>query len=297
MIVRSFLFALVSLVVFLALGGTRSALGEQMSSPLNVATYNLRLDLESDGANAWPQRKAMVLSLIRYHEFDIFGTQEGLPHQIRDLEELSEFARAGVGRDDGQAAGEHAAIFFRKARFLELARGDFWLSETPNKPSKGWDARCCNRLASWVRLQDRVTGRILLVASVHFDHEGVVAQRESAKLLLRWIAEHRRSDTVICLGDFNSTPETEQIKAMRSVLRDAREITRLPPYGPRDTFNDFKFGTAPTPLIDYIFVDNNVRVLKYATLTDSNGVRYPSDHFPVVARVEIDAKRSVGLAK
>ncbi|MBL8311264.1 MAG: endonuclease/exonuclease/phosphatase family protein [Burkholderiales bacterium] len=264
------------------------------SSMLNVATYNLRLNLKSDGANAWPKRKAMVQALIRYHEFDIFGTQEGLPEQIRDLEEMTEYARAGVGRDDGKAAGEHAAIFFRKARFAERARGDFWLSETPDKPSKGWDARCCNRLVSWVRLQDRTSGRSLLVLSAHFDHEGIVARRESATLLLRWIAEHRGDDTVICLGDFNSTPDTEQIKAMRGVLQDAREVTLEPPYGPRETFNDFKFGAAPEPLIDYIFVDANVRVHKYATLTDSNGVRYPSDHFPVVARIEVLAGRAAG---
>lgn len=273
------------------------AQSEPTLAQINVATYNLRLDLKSDGANAWPQRKTMVQSLIRYHEFDIFGTQEGLPEQIRDLEELSEFARAGVGRDDGKSGGEHAAIFFRKSRFVELARGDFWLSETPDMPSKGWDARCCNRLASWVRLRDRVSDQVLLVISVHFDHEGVIARRESAKLLLRWVAENRRSDTVICMGDFNSTPETEQIGAMQSVFLSAHEASSSPPYGPRGTFNNFDFGALPSQLIDYIFVDRNVRVLKYATLTDSNGVRYPSDHFPVVARIEIDTKETKGKRK
>lgn len=287
----------VAALLLVIVAWTHQAHGEPKSAPLNVATYNLRLDLKSDGSNAWPQRKAMVQSLIRYHEFDIFGTQEGLPNQIRDLEELTEFTRAGVGRDDGKSDGEHSAIFFRKTRFTELGRGDFWLSESPDKPSKGWDARCCNRLASWVRLRDRASGEVLLVVSVHFDHEGVLARFESAKLLLRWIADNRRDDTVICLGDFNSSPDTAQIKAMRSAFRDAREVTLLPAYGPKETFNGFAIGTSPDPLIDYIFVDHNVRVLKYATLTDSNGVRYPSDHFPVVVRIEIDPHNRTGLRK
>jgi len=259
--------------------------------PLNVASYNLRLNTPDDGPNVWAQRVEAVKALVRYHEFDLFGTQEGQPEQIRDLEALSEFEHVGVGRDDGRDAGEHSSIFYRRARFQRLAHGDFWLSETPDRPSKGWDARCCNRLASWVRLQERRGGQRLLVVSVHFDHEGPIARRESAQLLLRWLAEQRRQhpgDHVIALGDFNSTPDTEQIQAMRGQLRDARRVSLTPPYGPPASFNAFKFGSAPELLIDYIFLSPRIRVLKYAVLTDSNGQRYPSDHFPVLARLQLD---------
>jgi len=256
--------------------------------PINVATYNLRLNTPSDGPNVWGLRRDAVKALIQYHEFDLFGTQEALPEQIKDLETLTEYAHVGVGRDDGKNAGEHSAIFYKHTRFALLAHGDFWLSETPDRPSKGWDAHCCNRLATWVRLRDRISGKTLLALSVHFDHEGEVARRESAKLLLNWLKNQEASDAIIALGDFNSTPDTEQIVAMKAAMRDARTASLSPAYGPLATFNDFKLGLAPDKLIDYIFLGPNIRVLKYAVLTDSNGQRYPSDHFPVLARIELE---------
>ncbi len=257
-------------------------------SAFDVATYNVRLNTPADGANAWSQRADAVRALIRYHEIDLLGTQEGLPEQIADLAEMKEFAHVGVGRDDGKNAGEHSAIFFRRARFALLEHGDYWLSETPDQPSKGWDARCCNRLATWVRLQDKPSRKRLLVLSVHFDHEGQMAQRESAKLVLRWLREQAAGDAVIVLGDFNSTPDTEPIVRMSSELRDARAASLTPPYGPSATFNSFRVGMEPSKRIDYIFVSPRLRVLKFAVLTDSDGTRYPSDHFPVLARIQFE---------
>ncbi len=215
------------------------------------------------------------------------GTQEGLPAQIDALAEMNEYAHVGVGRDGGNA-GEHSAIFYRQARFALLTHGDFWLSETPDKPSKGWDARCCNRLATWVRLQDKLSRKTLLAVSVHFDHQGQVAKRESAKLVLGWLERQTRGDAVIVMGDFNSTPTTEQIVRMSTALRDASAVSLEPAFGPSATFNDFKFGQAPRERIDYIFLGPEVRVLKFAVLTDSDGTRYPSDHFPVLARIELE---------
>jgi endonuclease/exonuclease/phosphatase family metal-dependent hydrolase len=257
------------------------------AEPLRVATYNLRLNTPDDGANVWAARKDMVQALVRHHGFDLWGTQEGLPEQIADLAQMREYAHVGVGRDDGRDEGEHSTIFFRRSRFALLATGDFWLSETPDKPSVGWDGRCCNRLATWARLRDKATGRRLLVLSAHFDHEGRVAQHESALLILRWLKAHRGSDLVIALGDFNATPDTPGVQAMRAAYRDARLASETPPYGPEATFNDFRFGTAPQKLIDYVFVDPRIRVLGYAVLTDSDGVRYPSDHFPVLVRLQL----------
>jgi endonuclease/exonuclease/phosphatase family metal-dependent hydrolase len=255
------------------------------SAPINIATYNLRNSHAQDGPNAWPARKDMVTALIRYHEFDIFGTQEGYADQIADLAQMDEFNHVGVGRDDGKSAGEHSAIFFRKDRFTLLDKGDFWLSETPDRPSFGWDARCCHRLASWARLRDRSSSRVLFVFSVHFDHEGEVARRASADLMLRKIAEIARGEPAICVGDFNSTPDTVQIRTMSKTMRDARQASKAPPYGPAATFNDFHLDRAPTERIDYVFVDRHFDVLKYAALSDTLDQRYPSDHFPVVARV------------
>ena len=264
------------------------AAGAASSSPeFNIATYNLRLNTASDGPNAWPHRVDAVKALIHYHEFDIVGTQEGLSEQIADLDTMPGFAHVGVGRDDGKNAGEHSAIFYRTARFDLEKHGDYWLSETPDKPSKGWDAKCCNRIASWARLHDRITGKRFFVFNVHFDHQGEVARRESAKLMLRKIKEIASDSTVICVGDFNSTPETEQIKTMKSALRDAREASAQPPYGPEGTFEDFKLDSSLPERIDYIFVGPKIEVLKYGVLTDSVDARFPSDHLPVVARVRL----------
>jgi endonuclease/exonuclease/phosphatase family metal-dependent hydrolase len=255
---------------------------------VNVATYNLRLNTDDDGANAWPHRREAVKALIRYHEFDLFGTQEGQPEQIDELAAMTEFAHVGVGRDDGLRGGEHAAIFYRKARFKLEKHGDFWLSQTPDRPSKGWDATCCNRIATWARLFDRANGRRFFVFNVHFDHQGVVARRESAQLMLRKIREIAGSAAVICLGDFNSTPETEQIRALSAAFADAHAVSRTPPYGPLGPFTGFKRDAPRTDRIDYVFVSAPWRVLKYGVLSDNLGSRYPSDHHPVAVRLALD---------
>ncbi|HEY5799568.1 MAG TPA: endonuclease/exonuclease/phosphatase family protein, partial [Burkholderiaceae bacterium] len=200
------------------------------AAPLNVATYNLRYDNPKDGDNAWPHRKELVKSLIRYHDFDVFSTQEGLAHQLDELATMAEYAFVGIGRDDGKRGGEHSAIFYKRERFTLLRSGDFWLSQTPDKPGLGWDAKCCNRIASWAQLRDRHTGKRFYFFSVHFDHEGEVARRESAKLMVKKIAEIAGSEPVICAGDFNSVPETEQIATMQSVLADSMRISAAPPY-------------------------------------------------------------------
>ena len=191
-----------------------------------VATYNLRQNNAHDGINAWPNRKEEVKSLILYHDFDIFGTQEGFIGQLNDLLEMKEFAYTGHGREDGKDAGEHSAIFYRKDRFKLLQNGDFWLSETPDKPGLGWDATCCNRICSWAKFRDMETSIEFFFFCVHFDHQGVVARKESGKLMVKKIQEIAGKYPVFCVGDFNSTPETEQIKTMQTLLNDSRQIDR-----------------------------------------------------------------------
>jgi len=281
------MLAVLAMVGLLACNVSAAA-GAGPSPSFHIASYNLRLNLASDGPNAWPKRAEAVKALIRYHEFDVFGTQEGLPEQIDELARMDEFAHVGVGRDDGKRAGEHSAIFFRKARFEALSQGDFWLSQTPEVPSKGWDARCCNRLASWVQLRDRESQRRFFVFSVHFDHEGEVARKESAQLLLRKVKEIAGTAPVFCLGDFNSTPETEQIQRMQTALRDAYLVSQSPPYGPVGTFNAFKIDAEMKARIDYVFVSAGISVLKYGVLSDSLSGRFPSDHHPLLLRVRLD---------
>ncbi|TDB65956.1 endonuclease/exonuclease/phosphatase family protein [Arundinibacter roseus] len=275
---KSILFLIICLVC-------QQAVFAQRDTPITVASYNLRYNTPNDGVNAWPNRKEHVKSLIRYHEFDLFGTQEVLRGQIEDVAELSEFGFLGKGRDDGKEGGEHSAIFYKKDRFKVLDSGDFWLSETPDVPGKGWDATCCNRICSWAKFQDLKTKKQFYFFSVHFDHQGVKARQESGKLMVRKIKEIAKNIPAICVGDFNSTPETEQIKAMETILQDTYKVSAQPPYGPVGTFNSFKFDAPMENRIDYIFVSKEFNVLKYGVLTDAREQRYPSDHQPVVAKV------------
>ncbi|MDR1860343.1 MAG: endonuclease/exonuclease/phosphatase family protein [Bacteroidales bacterium] len=253
---------------------------------IRVATYNLRLNTTGDGENAWPNRKEEVKALIRFHDFEIFGTQEGLPEQISDLCEMSEYRYIGGGRDDGKNKGEHSAIFYKPARFQLLDSGDFWLRETPETPGKGWDATCCNRICSWGKFKDLQSRKTFFFFNVHFDHQGVVARRESGKLMVQKIREIAGDNVVICTGDFNSTPDSEQIHTMKGLLNDAREISVAPPYGPEGTFNGWDFNAPLKTRIDYVFLSKQITALKYGVLTDSKNRRYPSDHQPVVVDIE-----------
>lgn len=277
---------LLALLVGLLLGLLQAAPAMAQTS-FNAATYNLRLNTPHDGANAWPHRREAVRALVRYHEIDLLGTQEALIDQVEDLAAMPGFATVGVGRDDGRRAGEHAAIFYRTQRFELLGKGDFWLSPTPDVPGKGWDARCCNRLASWAQLRDKSSGRVFFAFSVHFDHEGQVARRESAQLMLRQMRAIAGSAPVLCLGDLNATPDSEPVRIMLGGLRDAFRVSEIPPYGPVGTFNGFKLDAALLDRIDYVFVSDEWRVLRYGALTDSQDARFPSDHLPVVTRLAL----------
>lgn len=255
----------------------------QQNPEIKVSSYNLRMDTPKDSLNAWPLRKDKVKALIQYHDFDIVGTQEGFIHQIKDLLEMPGFAYVGAGRDDGKTAGEHSAILYKTDLFKLLDSGNFWLRENPDEPGLGWDATCCNRIASWALFEDKRNKRQFYVFNAHFDHQGVVARRESGKLMVEKIQEIAKGKPVICTGDFNSTPETEQIVSLSALLGDAYAVSKMPPYGPVGTSNGFRFDAALKNRIDYIFVSRDFEVSKYAVLTDAQDQRYPSDHLPVVA--------------
>ena len=143
------------LIIFVSLLFLAMAYGKaEDKEVLKIATFNLRMDTPSDGENAWFHRKDMVNDLIRFYGFDLFGTQEGFTHQLNDILRLSDYRFIGVGRDDGKDAGEHCAIFYRSDRFKVLDQGDFWLSEHPEKPGRGWDGTCCNRICTWGKFED-----------------------------------------------------------------------------------------------------------------------------------------------
>ncbi|MFT3902012.1 MAG: endonuclease/exonuclease/phosphatase family protein [Niabella sp.] len=252
---------------------------------LTVATYNLRYDNLQDKGNLWKDRKAAVAALINFHDFDVFGIQEGLQNQLDDiLSTLPQYVRYGKGRDDGKEGGEHSAIFYKKDKFKLLGSGDFWLSETPDKPGLGWDATCCNRICSWVYLYDLKSKKKFYFFNTHFDHQGKVARMESAKLMVQKIKQIAGNTDAILTGDFNGGRETEwyQSLANSGTLHDTyKDVKR--PYENNGSFNNFGKGETGEGVIDHIFGTSRVSATKWGILTDTYHGKYTSDHFPVMA--------------
>jgi endonuclease/exonuclease/phosphatase family metal-dependent hydrolase len=255
---------------------------------INLITYNIRFNNPNDGINAWPNRSEMVAALLQFHEAEIFGMEEALTGQIKDIEkQLPKIKHIGVGRDDGKEAGEFSPIFYDTTKFKLLDYGWFWLSETPDKPGYGWDAHY-NRICTWAKLKPS-KGKTFLYLNTHLDHQGDIARAESAKLILKKINElNNKHFPVILSGDFNLTPETAPIKYIKQYLRDSKEISQEPPYGPDGTFNNFEYTSKLPDRIDYVFVNEKVTVLKYGVLTDSKDNRFPSDHLPVFVKLKLN---------
>ncbi len=264
------------------------------SEPIRVMTFNIRLNTPADSTNAWPNRKDLAARLIQFHDADLVGMQEALPDQVTDLaDRLPDFGWIGVGRDDGKSGGEYCPIFYRKNRFRILENGTFWLSETPDSVSRGWDA-ACNRIVTWAKFKDRNSNQTFYLFNTHLDHLGQIARRESALLIKRRIRSVAKKFPVVLIGDFNATPDSEPIRILLTPepawhLIDSKWISKLPHYGPSYTFTGFD----PTPKpswdpIDYIFVTPDVNVVKHATLSDIQDGHLPSDHYPVFAEIELE---------
>lgn len=260
-------------------------LQQNTAQTLKVMTYNIRLQLDADGANSWTNRKEFLTGQLKFYGPDIFGVQEALPVQVEDITRaFPDYNRAGTGRD-GNGQGESSNIFYQLSRFTLKDSGTFWLSETPDRISKGWDA-ALNRVCTYVLLRDKKTRRQFWVFNTHLDHMGEMARRNSIDLILSSIAKkNTKGYPVVFMGDLNSTPETPQILQLKTNMQDARDISAMPAFGPEGTFNGFKYNEPATRRIDYIFVSHGVKVHRTAVLTDSRDLRFPSDHFPVFAEI------------
>ena len=287
---KIYLLFLPFLIAACGQGGQQAS--TQADEPVNVMTFNVRYDNPDDSLNSWAYRKDRVANAIRFYDADIVGTQEVLHNQMEDLRQrLPGYESIGVGREDGKEAGEYSALWYRADRFTAKESGWFWLSETPEVAgSKGWDG-ACERIATWAKLQDKLTGKELFVMNTHLDHVGVAARREGVKLVLDKIQELGGNLPVILTGDFNAEPESDVIKQVTDTadpehLTDARTVADLV-YGPNWTFHDF--GSIPyehRERIDYIFVKNGLEVLKYGILAETEGNAHLSDHAPVLVSVK-----------
>lgn len=252
--------------------------------PIRVMTYNIKFDDTRDTVNGWSVRKDEVVGLIRYHKPLVFGTQEGLKHQLDYMEaNLEGYTYFGVARDDGKEKGEYTAVFYNSRALKLIREATFWLSTTPDKPSKDWDA-ALPRVCTWAEMEAKATGKRFFVFNVHFDHVGKQARLESIKLIIEKINEFTENQPVVLMGDFNFEPDKAPYALVTEKLNDSRLLTEAP-YGPEATFNGFAFRRPPARRIDYVFVNDMIQVVSYATLSDSQDMRYPSDHFPVLVEL------------
>ena len=254
---------------------------------LKIMTYNIRLDVASDGENAWPNRKDYFTSQIQFYSPDIFGVQEATPNQVTDIASaFPDYNRYGVGREEG-GTGEACTIYYKKDRFQVLQSNTFWLSETPNVVSRGWDA-ACNRVCTYALFKDLKTKKTFWVFNLHLDHMGEVARVKGVQLVLSKIKElNTKNYPALLMGDFNSEPNTKQIAEIKKVMDDTRDVSKEKPFGPSGTFNDFKHNEPVTLLLDYIFISKNsgLTIQKHAVLSDSKDLKYPSDHLPVLIEI------------
>ena len=270
-------FKIISVIVATLLGIVIQA------QSLKAMTYNIRLDVASDVNNAWPFRKDFFAAQVRFYEPDILGVQEAMPHQVVDLERLlPQYNQVGIGRE-GVGKGESSNIFYKKDKFTVIQTNTFWLSETPEAISMGWDA-ACHRVCTYALFQEAKTNQLFWVFNTHLDHIGEQARTKGIELVLAQINQlNTLNYPVIFMGDFNSEPQEERIVALKKVMNDTREVSIDKPFGPVGTFNNFEHNKSVTALIDYIFISkkSNLKVIKYAVLSDSKDLKYPSDHLPV----------------
>lgn len=287
-------------LLFILAAATSSAASAQ---PFTAATYNIRQLNAKDTANGngWECRLPVITSLIRFHDFDIFGAQEVFHSQLQDLlAGLSEYDYTGAGRDDGARKGEYCVIFYKRDRFRLLDSGHFWLAEDPSRPVKGWDAKYV-RICSWGRFLDRESREKFWFFTLHTDHKGERAQVESCRLVVEKIREMCHGERVVLTGDFNvgETSGSYAVLCDSGILTDTYDLAQIR-YAWTGTENGFDPDRKTFRHIDYLFVTPGFRVLRYGILTDTyrseeseDGkfrARTPSDHFPVQVELEFSKR-------
>ncbi|SHG21513.1 endonuclease/exonuclease/phosphatase family protein [Flagellimonas flava] len=256
---------------------------------LGVMSYNIRYDNPQDGENRWDNRKEHLISQLNFYAPDVFGTQEGLLHQLGDLKNgLNAYGYVGVGRDDGKEKGEFTAIFYHQETVELLKDNTFWLSLTPDKPSKAWDA-ALPRICTYSLFKMKESGRQFYVFNTHFDHIGEQARLESSLLILSKIKQLNTGGLpVILMGDFNMDPNSTGYSSITKEMKDCHIEVGAKAYGPGGTFNGFDITKPTDRRIDYIFVSDGFKPLKSAIFSTVFNGLYPSDHFPVYTELDFE---------
>ena len=247
---------------------------------IRIMSFNIRCT--NVGRDSWEDRIGIVTETIEKSKADSIGVQEATPEWMETLEkELKDYDYVGVGRDDGDNLGEFSAVFFLKDKYNAIDSGTFWLSETPDIPSLGWDAGC-NRVCTWVVLENKETGEKYVHVNSHFDHVGIKAREESVKMILNHIDQYKDLP-VVFTADMNVVEGSENYVDFTKVLNDTKYLAD-------DTMNYLTYhDTKPSKyegeVIDYVMVNDNFDALSYKVVTAGIDERYVSDHFPVYADI------------
>lgn len=289
----SLLVSVISLLVLWPVFGLVAGTHSETNAPLCVMTYNLRF-ADATPPNAWPGRRPIMVEMLNRVAPDLISTQEGLQGQLLDLAaDLPDYNWAGVGRDDGQAGGEFMAVFYRKSRLEALATNHFWLSDTPEVPGSATWGNRNRRMVTWLKFRDRTTGGEFFVFNTHFDHQVRPAREKSAELVRQRVARLETRLPVLLLGDFNAPAETSrpwQILTAGDFFNDAWMTAATRSNDGIGTFNDFQPGLRSGPRIDWILTRGGVAVEQVETVTFSRNGQFPSDHFPVAARLKLPVR-------
>lgn len=260
--------------------------GSLRAQPARLLSLNIRYDNPADMENAWEHRKNKMIDLFVHYEPALIGIQEGLLHQVEFINEsLPGYKYIGVGREDGMLRGEFCALYYDTTWLMLIRDSTFWLSETPEKVSRGWDA-ALERICTYGLFEFRGSKKRIWVLNTHFDHRGANAREKSAELLIGHIRRiNPEGIPMVLMGDLNATPEEKPIQVLRSELQDAKEISGKPFYGPPGTFVGFS-DTIMDRRIDYFFV-HNLKVLEYSHLDDRRDNNlHISDHLPVLITIK-----------
>lgn len=251
-------------------------------SMLTVMSYNIRYGKADDGTSSWSFRYAASQQMVMDQLPDIMGVQEALRFQVEYLREFCKgYKYVGVGRENGRKEGEIMAIFYNKSKLKLVKWGTFWLSETPEKPSNGWDA-ACKRTATWALMKCKKTGKRFYFVNTHLDHVGWEAREKGLQLIVDRLEQlnGKKDYPLVLTGDFNMTPEHKEFAPLLSTMSDARETAYQTDH--LATFNGW--GKEDTQIIDYIFYKGFSSCIKYETVRKSyDDRRFISDHYPVKA--------------
>lgn len=256
-----------------------------IAQELKVMSYNIRVGSVNDGENNWEIRKNKVADLMNYYDADFIGMQETQKFQMDFLlEQLPKYNSVGKPRTNGDN-GEYSNIFYKINKFELIEQNTFWLSETPDSISKGWDG-AYHRNATYALFKLKNSEKFIWVFNTHFDNAGSIARMESARLIIKKIEEisKLRNCDLVFMGDLNSEPDSEPVKYLSQNLVETRSNCLTKPYGNSATWNGFDFQKKSERQIDFIFAgkSNKLLITKFITIDDFYDFKYPSDHFPIM---------------